>query len=108
MARSRKHLAKQSLVDFIRPNEKKANILTMKLGDFVAVLDDMRRFADPLNLTNEVTGRTREGSTSRDSTAREVLEPANTYREGFGCWCVTESGDQWRAVSSNRALAPCS
>jgi len=89
-------------VESIRHKDKRANIPTEELRDFVAVVDDGRGPDDLLNLIIEVTGEHKKDKVTKVATARTLWVPAVNNHGGFGRWAFIEIDDPWDAMSTIR------
>lgn len=72
--------------------------------DFIAVLDDGRGPADPLNLILEVTGEKKKDKAAKVATARTLWVPAINNHGGYGRWAFLEVADPWDAQNLIRGF----
>jgi len=88
-------------VDSLKHKDKRKNIPTEELRDFVA--EDGPSSDDLLNLLIEVTGENKKNKAAKVATARTLWVPAVNNHGGFGRWDFAEITDPWNAESTIRA-----
>jgi len=73
-------------------------------ADFIAVLDDGRGLADPLNLLIEVTGEKKKDKAAKVMTARTLWVPAVNHHAAFGRWEFLEVTDPYDVLKPIRSI----
>jgi hypothetical protein len=89
-------------IDAVVHKDKRKNIPTEELPDFLARVDDGRGQEDPLNLIVEVSGKRDAEKAAKVATARNLWVPAVNNAGTWGRWAFVEIADPWDAKNAIR------